>query len=235
MVEFFPLFRTSHSRRSLLIIPGAILLTGGGNRSFAEYDTFRYTLSDFEEKARVLQPGSFLVEFLPEENAVNYEYLYEIKKLAEQAGFVYYSKVPWIKGTFKANTGRKSKNTEDMMIFSLGRARSLRPNNKTGGRMSGTSAMLPPAFNVQKPGKKDIVHQAEKPVELIEQLIPYITEPGETILDQFAGSMNVGLAAARTGRNALLIEKDAATFTEHKDRISLRVNDMGENVTLSVI
>lgn len=101
--------------------------------------------------------------------------------------------------------------------------------------MSGTSAMLPPAFNVQKPGKKEIVHQAEKPVELIEQLIPYITEPGETILDQFAGSMNVGLAAVRTGRNALLIEKDVATFTEHKERISLRVNEIDENITVSVI
>ena len=33
----------------------------GGDRNFATYDCFRYTLDDFREKARVLKDGSFLV------------------------------------------------------------------------------------------------------------------------------------------------------------------------------
>ena len=47
------------------------------------------------EKLRVLKPGHFLVEFLPEENGDNYEYLYRVKDLARKAGFEYYAKVPW--------------------------------------------------------------------------------------------------------------------------------------------
>ena len=98
----------------------------GGTRAFALYDCFRYTLEDFKEKARVLKDGCFLVEVLPAENENNYEYLYQIKQYAKEAGFVYYSKVPWKKGNFVSNTGRKAKNTQDIMIFSKGKARNMR-------------------------------------------------------------------------------------------------------------
>ena len=47
----------------------------GGNRSFADFECFRYTADDFLEKARVLKAGCFLAEVLPEENESNYEYL----------------------------------------------------------------------------------------------------------------------------------------------------------------
>lgn len=67
----------------------------GGNRNFADYDLFQYTEQDFNEKLRVLKPGHFLVEFLPEENGDNYEYLYRVKDLARKAGFEYSAKVPW--------------------------------------------------------------------------------------------------------------------------------------------
>jgi site-specific DNA-methyltransferase (adenine-specific) len=70
----------------------------GGDRNFATYNCFRYTLDDFKEKARVLKDGCFLVEILPAENENNYDYLYQIKKYAEQCGLLYYSKVTWKKG-----------------------------------------------------------------------------------------------------------------------------------------
>ena len=92
----------------------------GGTRAFATYDCFKYTLEDFQEKARVLKDGCFLVEILPAENENNYEYLYQIKQYAKEAGFLYYSKVTWKKGNFISNTGRKAKNTQDVMIFSKG-------------------------------------------------------------------------------------------------------------------
>ena len=98
----------------------------GGNRSFTNYDCFKYTLEDFEEKARVLKEGSFLCEFIPAETDTNYDYLYQLKKMAEEAGFEYYAKVAWKKGKFVANTGRKAKNTEEIMIFSKGKARKLK-------------------------------------------------------------------------------------------------------------
>lgn len=102
----------------------------GGNRKFATFELFRYEIKDFKEKQRVLKEGAFLVEFLPEESEVNFDYLYEIKKMAEKSGFKYFAKVAWKKGNFISNTGRKSKNIEDVMIFCNGEPRKLKLDAK---------------------------------------------------------------------------------------------------------
>lgn len=200
----------------------------GGDRHFATYDCFRYTQEDFNEKARVLKDGCFLVEFLPEESALNYEYLYEIKKMAEAAGFKYYSKVPWKKGDFISNCGRKSKNTEDVMIFSKGEPRSLRPDAKkdkadpsTKHYMKGCTGMLPTVFDYSKPAKKDMLHQAEKPVELLEAIIDYVTLDNEVVLDQFAGSGVLGEACAHKNRSSILIELADEFVSKIQKRLGL--------------
>ena len=187
----------------------------GGNRNFAKYECFEYTLEDFKEKARVLKEGSFLVEVIPNENESNFDYLYNMKKLAQEAGFQYYCKVPFVKGKFVSNTGRCVKNREDLMIFSKGKARTLKPDKQRGidenGNptrfMSGTSSMLPAEFNVQPPTKKEQICQSEKPSLLFEQLLQYITLENEVVLDQFAGSGSVGQACINTNRKCILIEK----------------------------
>ena len=184
----------------------------GGTRAFAVYDCFRYTVEDFKEKARVLKDGCFLVEVIPAENENNYEYLYQIKQYAKEAGFVYYSKVAWKKGTFVSNTGRKAKNTQDIMIFSKGKARNMRIDTKRTAQkgeltyMSGCKGMLPTMFDVQPVSRKDRIHQSELPVSLCEQILEFLTYEGEVVLDSFAGSGAVGEAALNLKRNCILIE-----------------------------
>lgn len=214
----------------------------GGNRSFADYDSFLYELKDFEEKARVLKDGAFMVEFFAEENSNNFDYIYSCKKMAQEAGLEYYATVNWVKGSFVSNTGRKAKNSEQMVFFTKGEPRALKLDAKKNlatakehildvkgldsygvaallaelelpvARMKGTAKMLPTAFDVDKTSKKEQVHQAEKPMELFVQLLEYITLPNELVLDQFAGSCNLGKALLDTGRNGLLIEKDFETY-----------------------
>ena len=226
----------------------------GGNRNFAEYELFRYEKNDFVEKQRVLKDGAFLVEFLPEENEDNMEYLYNIKKMAKDAGFKYYSKVQWTKGAFVSNTGRKSSNCEDVMIFSNGKPRELRLNQKknlqiekshgidVNGKnsyeirdileendlpihyMSGTSKMLPTSFNYQPAKVKNKIHPAEKPVELLEDIIHHISKPYETLLDQFGGSGNFAIASLNTNRNAIVIEKDEETYIKMEENIKNEIN-----------
>lgn len=177
----------------------------GGTRAFAEYDCFRYTLDDFKEKARVLKAGCFLVEVLPAENENNYEYLYQIKQYAKEAGFVYYSKVSWKKGTFVSNTGRKAKNTQDIMIFSKGKARNMRYDKKKSD-LTG----------------KNKIHQSELPVQLCEEILEYVTYEGEIILDSFAGSGAVGVAALNKKRSCILIE----ILKENIEKIRTRFNSV---------
>jgi len=226
----------------------------GGNRKFATFELFRYENKDFKEKQRVLKNGAFLVEFLPEESEINFDYLYEIKKMAQENGFKYFAKVSWKKGNFVSNTGRKSKNTEDVMIFSKGEPRTLKIDAKknlsvarenninikgknsyeirdilqesglTVYYMKGTNGMLPTNFDYQPKSTKDKIMEAEKPVELIEEIIEYISKPYETLLDQFAGSGNFVIACSNKNRNSIAIEKDDNMFEKMKVNIEKKLN-----------
>ena len=232
----------------------------GGNRKFATFELFKYQNNDFKEKQRVLKDGAFLVEFLPEESEVNFEYLYEIKKMAQENGLKYFAKVAWKKGNFVSNTGRKSKNIEDVMIFSNGEPRTLKIDAKKNlavakennldikGKtsyeirdmlqekgldvyyMKGTNGMLPTAFDYQPKNIKDKIMEAEKPVELIEEIIEYISKPYETLLDQFAGSGNFVIACNNKNRNSIAIEKNDAMFEKTKDNIETNLKVKFEEI-----
>lgn len=58
--------------------------------------------------------------------------------------------------------------------------------------------------------KRDGTHPNEKPEFVMRKLVRTSTDVGQTILDPFAGSGTTGIAAAKEGRKAILIEKDPA-------------------------
>lgn len=199
----------------------------GGNRNFAAYDCFRYTKNDFIEKKRVLKPGCFLIEFLPDKNEENRQYLNQIEEMAIDVGFRFFAQVPWKKGNFVANTGRKVKDRETIVFFTKGKARSLRRDAKKDLKepdkkhfMSGASKMLPPVFDFQPPSDKVRIHQAEKPVELIEEIIDLVSIEREIGLDQFAGSGVAGKAALNKQRSMILIESNQETYEKATKRFS---------------
>ena len=88
----------------------------------------------------------------------------------------------------------------------------LEENNLVVHYMSGTSSMLPTQFNYQPKNITKRVHQAEKPVELLEEIISYISLPYEVILDQFAGSGNLAVAALNVSRNVIVIVKELKIY-----------------------
>ena len=55
---------------------------------------------------------------------------------------------------------------------------------------------------------REIGHPTPKPVALMEALVRDFTDPGETILDPFAGSGTTGVAAVRLGREFIGWERD---------------------------
>lgn len=63
-------------------------------------------------------------------------------------------------------------------------------------------------------GKK--IHPTQKPQEILEYFISLCTNPGDTVLDTFAGSGSTGLAAIALDRKYVLIERDAKMFAKMK-------------------
>lgn len=62
-------------------------------------------------------------------------------------------------------------------------------------------------------------HEAQKPVALLRSLIELCTQPGQLVLDPFAGSGSTGVAAQSLGRRCLMIELDAELCKTAKMRL----------------
>jgi len=69
-------------------------------------------------------------------------------------------------------------------------------------------------------------HPTEKPVPLLGYLTETYTKKGGTVLDPFMGSGSTIIAAIRTGRKAIGIEKDPEHFKTAKERIERELSQL---------
>jgi len=67
-------------------------------------------------------------------------------------------------------------------------------------------------IEISNASKKGLVHPTQKPVALMEYLIRTYTHPGETVLDNTAGSFTTGVACVRIGRRFIGIERDESYY-----------------------
>ena len=63
------------------------------------------------------------------------------------------------------------------------------------------------------------LHPTEKPVNLLRYLTELLSNPGDILLDPFAGSASLGEAAIITQRSAVLIERDLEFYEKGSKRI----------------
>ncbi|PWE32763.1 hypothetical protein DDZ14_08430 [Maritimibacter sp. 55A14] len=110
----------------------------------------------------------------------------------------------WDKGRCTANRWYM-KNCEFVLYLWKGRARRI--NRCGSGQMHRLSHV------------KRTAHPAEKPVEVMERFILNSSQPGEIVLDPFAGSGATLLAAMRTGRRAIGVESDPRWFGAALERL----------------
>ena len=61
-------------------------------------------------------------------------------------------------------------------------------------------------------GKEKTGYPTQKPLAILNRIIKVHSNPGETVLDYFAGSGTTGIAAINNGRNAILRDKNPAAI-----------------------
>lgn len=175
----------------------------GNQKCFAEYETFKYTQEDFDQKARVLKDGAYLAEFVPVESSTNFEYLYSLKCMAKKSGLEFYCTCLYRNSPEgKINTGKTTKGVQQILIFTKGKPRKL---SKPSVNAYQTREILNYEIEYLM-SPKDKHHQAEKPIELYEYLIKMFTEEEDVCLDQFGGSCNMLKAATNLNRFAIVYE-----------------------------
>jgi DNA modification methylase len=77
------------------------------------------------------------------------------------------------------------------------------------------------------------VHEAQKAQRVIEIPIEVHTQPGEWVIDPFAGSGTTAFAAMKLGRKFVVIERDEQTFEEMLVRLRAHVNEHQSEVVLN--
>lgn len=63
-------------------------------------------------------------------------------------------------------------------------------------------------------------HPSAFPESLVERVLKVYTDPGDTVLDPFAGGGTVGVVAARMGRRFILVEKEPAYVDTIRDQLA---------------
>jgi len=66
---------------------------------------------------------------------------------------------------------------------------------------------------------KGKIHPTQKPTEILEYFIELLSNPGNTVLDTFAGSGSTGIACENRNRNCILIERDPGMFAKMQARV----------------
>jgi len=69
-------------------------------------------------------------------------------------------------------------------------------------------------------GKERYDHPTQKPEEVIETLVKWWTEKGDTVLDPFAGSGTTPAVCKRMGRDCIAIERDREFYEIMEGRVS---------------
>jgi len=86
-----------------------------------------------------------------------------------------------------------------------------------GGRPAFWSC--PTAIDRDKSGRDKRVHPTQKPLELMRALVRDFSDPGELVLDPFAGAGSTGVAAVELGRSFLGWEREARWYHAAQRRL----------------
>lgn len=145
------------------------------------------------ECLRVTKPGGLLLTF------TDWRQLPTMTDAVQVGGWVWRGVVPWAKPAARPQPGRFTQSCEYVVWGSRG---GVPTQDEDGAYLS----PLPGFYQANPP--RDRVHQTEKPLEVVRQLVRIVPKGG-LILDPFAGSCTTGVAAVTEGRRFLGYELTA--------------------------
>lgn len=131
------------------------------------------------------------------------------------AGLEYIRTGAWVKlGATPQFTGDRPAPGYDAIVIAH------RPRGRKRWNGGGTPAVWTHPIECNRGGNNERLHTTQKPVPLMLELVSLFSEPGELILDPFAGSGTTGVAALRLGRRYLGVEMSAEYAATTRERLT---------------
>lgn len=188
------------------------------------------------ECKRVLKPASPIICF------TGRQFQHRFILAAENVGLIYKDMITWDKGTAPFRAQRVDKVLERRGLEPVGanyRLGNLAPRTEpiiwlfkpyvVGGTITdcfvqhGTGCFSDTRYKSNLVAHSCVVpdrlHETQKPLALMENLVETFSLPGHTVLDMFMGSGTTGEACANLGRNFIGIEKDHGYFEKARTRL----------------
>ena len=156
----------------------------------------------------------------------SFEQTHTLIAAAKKYGFVHYIPLVFIKNyspqVLKANM-RVVGATEYALVLYRDKLPKFRNGvqiDENGKNILGTGHMVFNWFKWEKDGKEiPKIHPAQKPVNVIEQLINIFTDPGDVVIDPCCGSGTTLRAARNLGRSSFGFEIDKVFYNRAKNEM----------------
>lgn len=134
----------------------------------------------------------------------------ELMSVVEETKFKYKNTIVWVKNSHTAGDLQAGYGQKYELIVYL---------NKGRAKMNGKR--LTDVWEFDRVAGKQQMHQNQKPVPLLEQILSKHSSLGDIVLDPFMGSGSTGVACKNLNRNFIGIELDENYFNIAKKRIEI--------------
>ncbi|MDP2907073.1 MAG: site-specific DNA-methyltransferase [Nanoarchaeota archaeon] len=146
-----------------------------------------------QEMFRVLKKGGHFFCFLPPDSKDTLDYNNNLIKTSQETGFQFNKRFIWNKAAI--GMGYNGRNKYEQIIFLSKEKRDMPYDLSIPDLL--THKRIPPAQRI---------HETEKPVELIKDLVRFCSKEQDIILDPFAGSFSTARACLSLNRHSISIE-----------------------------
>jgi modification methylase len=152
-----------------------------------------------------------------------YHSIFRVGKIMQDLGLWFLNDVIWVKiGALPNLNGRRFTNNHETLIWAVKNKdckgytfnyESLKEIN-AGKQMRDTDWVFSICNGAERLRDKNGIklHNTQKPIKLITEIVKSSTNPGDTIFDPFMGSGTTGVACVQTGRKFIGIEIDTGYF-----------------------